>query len=211
MRPHPTLLALLAALAVPASSLADEPPAPPPKPDLSAPAPPPPSLDFDLLGPDAAPVPAADPGFQRRVERRRLMLKVHQGMGIATWTALAATSIVGQLQFDDRFRGGGDTGKWRTPHKALVITSSTLFATSGLLALLAPEPYQKRPLRLDTATVHKVSMAVATAGMLAQIALGVAARGKAGSLQERDLATAHQVVGYTTLGAMTIGAGALFF
>ena len=50
-----------------------------------------------------------------------------------------------------------------------------------------------------------------TAGMVAQVILGVAARGKAGTTQERDLAVAHQVIGYTTFGAMTAGAVVLFF
>jgi hypothetical protein len=139
------------------------------------------------------------------------MLKVHQGLGIATWASLAATAAVGQLQLDDRFRGGGDTGRYRTPHQALVATSSTLFLSAGLLALLAPVPYEKRGGRLDTATLHKVSMGVATAGMLAQIVLGISARRQAGSLRERDLATVHQGLGYATLGAFTVGAAVLFF
>lgn len=207
---HPALLAL-ALLAAPP----DDPPAPPPAaPDLSAPRPrdaPPAALDFELLEPAPTAAPAPDPAFQRRVERRRTMLKVHQGLGIATWTALAATSVVGQLHFDDRFRGGGDTGKYRDAHRALAYTSATLFTTAGLLAVLAPEPYQKRGARLDTATIHKVSMGVATAGMVAQVLLGVAARGKAGSTRERDLAATHQAVGYATLGAMTVGTVVLFF
>lgn len=207
------MLSALLALALLAAPPAD-PPAPAAGPDLSAPppaAPPPDALDFELLepAPDAAAAP--DPAFQRRVERRRTMLKVHQGLGIATWTALAATSVVGQLHFDDRFRGGGDTGRYRDAHRALAYTSASLFATAGLLAVLAPEPYQKRGARLDTATIHKVSMGVATAGMVAQVILGMAARGKAGSTRERDLAVTHQAVGYATLGAMTVGTVALFF
>jgi len=212
------MLPALVALTLLAAPAADPPAATPPPaaaaPDLSAPppaAPPPPALDFELLEPAPAPEAAPDPAFQRRVERRRTMLKVHQGLGIATWTALAATSVVGQLHFDDRFRGGGDTGRYRDAHRALAYGSATLFAAGGLLAVLAPEPYQKRGGRLDTATLHKVSMGVATAGMVAQVLLGVAARGKAGTTRERDLAATHQAVGYATLGAMTVGAVVLFF
>jgi hypothetical protein len=203
-------LLLLAAPAEPADPAG--PPAPPP--DLSAPpsaARPPPSLDFELLEPAPPAGPPSDPAFERRVARRRTMLKIHQGLGLATWTAMAATAVVGQLDFDDRFRGGGDTGKYRGAHRALAYTSATLFTTTGLLALLAPEPYAKRPARLDTATLHKASMAVAAAGMVAQVLLGVAARGKAGSTRERDLAATHQLVGYATLGAMTVGTVVLLF
>ena len=138
------------------------------------------------------------------------MLTFHQGLGIATWSALAATTVVGQLDFNDRFRGGGDTGKYHGTHKALAYGTSTLFLGTGLLGLLAPEPYEKK-VGFDTATVHKSSMALATAGMATQIALGLLARGSAGKLRERDLATAHQVTGYATLGAMTVGAVVLFF
>ncbi len=175
------------------------------KPDLA----PSPSLDFELLPEAKTPVvPSAR--LEREVQRRRRLLTVHQGLGIATWGAVAATAIVGQLDFDDRFRGGGDTRRFHPWHKGLAYGSAALFATTGSLALLAPNPYPKK-LRLDTATIHKSSMAIATAGMIAQIILGPLARSKAGSLRERDLAAVHQVVGYATFGAMTVGAGALLF
>jgi len=213
----PALLAV--AVFVPGAARADDPPAPSVRPagqspDLTAPMPrPPPGLDFDLLDPAAAATPTSpvDAEFARRVERRRTMLKLHQGLGIATWASLGATVVIGQLEFNDRFRGGGDTGKWLNPHRALAATTATLFATTGLLGVLAPEPYQKRSGRLDSAKVHKISMGVATAGMVAEIVLGIMARGKAGSVRERDLAGVHQVLGYTTFGAMTVGATALVF
>jgi len=169
---------------------------------------PPPDLDFELL--PAAPAPAIDLALEREVDRRRRMLGFHQGLGIATWTAMTATVVVGQLDFDDRFRGGGDTGKYHGWHKGLAYGTAALFTTSAALALLAPEPYAKGA-RLDTATVHKVSMAVAAVGLAAQIALGVWARSLEGELSERDVAAAHQVIGYATLGAMTVGAVVLVF
>ena len=54
-------------------------------------------------------------------------------------------------------------------------------------------------------------MAVATAGIVAQVVLGITARGRAGTERERDLATAHQITGYATLGAMTVGTVVLLF
>ena len=171
---------------------------------------PPPPLDFDLLPPETKASATVDLKLEKDVRRRRGMLTLHQGLGIATWTALAATVTLGQLNFDDRFRGGGDTGRWRGAHRTLAYGSTALFAGTGLLALLAPEPYEKRA-RLDTATLHKVSMGVATAGIATQIVLGIAARRSGGKLGERDLASAHQLTGYATLGAMTVGAVVLFF
>jgi hypothetical protein len=138
------------------------------------------------------------------------MLALHQGFGIAAWAALAATTLVGQLDFDDRFRGGGDTGRYHAWHRGLAAGAGALFLATGLLGILAPEPYPK-PLRLDTATVHKAAMGLAAAGMAAQLILGLAARGRAGTLSERRLAEAHQVVGYATFGAMTGGVVVLLF
>ncbi len=169
-----------------------------------------PPLDFDLLPPEPATAAAVDPRLDEQVRRRRKMLTLHQGLGIATWSGLAATAVVGQLDFNDRFRGGGDTGKYHGTHKVLAYGTSALFLGTGLLGLLAPEPYEKK-VRLDTATVHKASMGIAAAGMAAQIALGLLARGSAGRLRERDLSSAHQIAGYATLGAMTAGAAVLFF
>ena len=169
---------------------------------------PPPDLDFELL--PAASAPPVDLALEREVSRRRRMLTVHQGLGIATWTAMTATVVVGQLDFDDRFRGGGDTGKYHGWHKGLAYGTATLFATTAALALLSPEPYAKKS-RFDTATAHKASMAVAAVGLAAQIALGVWARSLEGELSERDVAVAHQVIGYATLGAMTVGAVVLVF
>jgi hypothetical protein len=160
-----------------------------------------PGLEFDLLPP---PKEKGNPELERQVKTRRQMLELHQAAGFATWAALTATVIVGQLNFNDRFRGGGDTGKYNTWHVGLAAGTSALFAGTGLLALLAPKPYPT-PGRLDTATLHKILMGAATAGMVTQIVLGVVARGQTGSTSERSIATAHQIVGYTTLGIYSAG------
>jgi hypothetical protein len=197
---RPALAAALL-LALPAPAGAQEPGEPGPPPDL----------DFELLPADrAASEPPIDLALELEVNRRRRMLGVHQGLGIATWTAMAGTVVLGQLDFDDRFRGGGDTGRYHGWHRGLAYGTAALFTASAALALLAPEPYAKKS-RLDTATVHKVSMAVAAAGLAAQIALGVWARSLEGELSERDVAAAHQVLGYATLGAMTVGAVVFVF
>jgi len=221
-RPAPALLPVLLLLVAVPPAQAEEPPATAPPPEQVAPpsaealrpAPPaaPSSFDFDLLGASPAGAGPIDPAFERAVGKRRLMLKVHQGLGIATWSALAATAVVGQLDFNDRFRGGGDTGKYHGAHKGLAYGSAALFTTAAVFSLLAPTPYAKKTERtLDTATLHKIAMGVAAAGMLAQVVLGVSARREAGSLRERDLAAAHQVLGYATLGAATAGAVILLF
>jgi hypothetical protein len=178
---------------------------------------PPPSLDFDLMDedpkPDAAVV-AAQAAEAERIDKavatRRTMLTLHQGLGIGTLVGLAGTSVVGQLSFNDKYRGGGATGRFFPLHVGLVATTTVLFSSVALLGVLAPVPYEKK-FRFDTATVHKLFMSVAALGMLTQLVLGVVTVRSDGQLHQVDLATAHQVIGYTTLGAMTAGAFTLFF
>ena len=167
-------------------------------------------MDFDLLEPSAAAETPqlVDPKLERAIAQRRTMLTLHQGLGLATLTTLAATVVVGQMHFHDRYRGGGDTRRFAALHTGLVIGSSSLFAGTGLLGLFAPTPFKKE-LRLDTITLHKVFVSLATAGMLTQVVLGLvtSSQQQEGKLSQVDFATAHQVVGYATLGA--VGAGAL--
>ena len=163
--------------------------------------------DFDLLPrekpPDAAAL-ARQADLSRTLSRRRDLLRLHQLGGFATIATLAATVVVGQLNYADKYGGGGDTGKYRTAHQVLAYGTSGIFAVTGILALLAPSPFE-RPLRMDTATLHKVSMLVATAGMASQVILGVITSRSEGKISQRDFALAHQIIGYTTLAATTAG------
>jgi hypothetical protein len=95
-------------------------------------------------------------------------------------------------------------------HLGLLTATTALFTTVGLLGVLAPVPYEKK-FRWDTANIHKIFMSVAALGMLSQIVLGLLTVNSEGHLPQVDLATAHQVIGYTTLGAMTAGTLTLFF
>ncbi|MFP2962858.1 hypothetical protein ACLEPN_35090 [Myxococcus sp. 1LA] len=169
------------------------------------------SMDFDLLEPaEAATAAQVDPDLEKRIGRRRTMLKLHQGLGFAMAAGLVGTTVVGQLQFNDSFRGGGDDRNLLGLHRGLAIGTSALFATVGLLGVLAPEPFEK-DFQWDTITVHKIFMALATVGMVAQIVLGIMATDRFGRLSETDMATAHQISGYVTLGAVSAGVFTLFF
>jgi|SRR5215217_2074237 len=171
-----------------------------------------PSLDFDLLEPDELTGAAqVDPELQARLDRRRTMLKLHQGLGFALAAGLVTTTVIGQLQFNDSFRGGGDDRNLLGLHRGFAVGTSVVFASVGLLGLLAPKPLEKEEFQWDTITFHKIFMSIATAGMLAQVILGIMATDRFGRLSETDLATAHQVVGYTTLGAVSAGVFTLFF
>lgn len=169
------------------------------------------SLDFDLLEPaETAAAAQANPELEKKVHRRRTMLKLHQGLGFALTASLLATTVVGQLQYNDSFRGGGDDRNLLGLHRGLAIGTSAIFASVGLLGLLAPEPFKKE-FKWDTITFHKIFMSAATLGMLTQVVLGIMSTHHYGKLSERDYAFAHQVVGYTTLGLVSGGVVTLFF
>lgn len=173
---------------------------PPPR---EQPAPP---LDFDLLGPPA-PAPKVDEGALRL---RRTMLSWHQGAGLALLGLQLATTVVGQLNYSDRFAGGPSTGRYELTHKVLAYSTLGLFAIDGSLALLAPSPL-RRDEGFDRVTLHKIAMFTAAAGMLAQGILGVVTREREGYLNQSQLATIHLAVGYATLAAVGVGVGALTF
>jgi cytochrome b561 len=172
-----------------------------------------PQLDFDFFGgQSAAPseggqVPlAAEPDLAKEVQTRRWMLKVHQTLGITTWLSMLATVIVGQLNYNQLYGGGGGSNKWQNPHRALVISTSTLFAATATFSLLAPTPY-KKPLRFDTGLVHRIAVIGATLGMVTEVVLGwiTTHQADAGNPHNlRTMAKAHQIVGYSTLGFLTI-------
>jgi len=160
--------------------------------------------DFNLLAPEKKPDAAALARIQSEIGRRRTLLRLHQIGGYATLATMTATVVLGQLNYIDKYGGGGDVGTYRTPHLLTAYTAAGVFAATGILAVLAPNPFEKR-LRLDTATLHKAAMIVATAGMATQVVLGILTAGKEGTVAQRDFALAHQIVGYTTLAATATG------
>jgi hypothetical protein len=169
--------------------------------------------DVDLLPKEAAPDAAAlqrQEELERSLAKRRQMLQMHQLGGMLTLASLGATVIFGQLNYIDKYGGGGDTGQWYQWHKFSAYTATAVFAATGALAVLAPSPIEK-PARLDTAMVHKIAMGIATAGMVTQIVLGFVTASKEGSVSQRDYALAHQIVGFTTFGATAVGFGVLTF
>ena len=173
----------------------------------------PPRDDFDLL-PKAATPSAAALARQRELERqlakRRTMLFYHQIGGFLTLGSLTATAVLGQLDYRDKYGGGGDVGTYRAWHRWVAVATTAIFAGTASLAVFAPVPIEK-PTGLDTATVHKIAMTVAAAGMATQIVLGIVTASKEGQYAQRDFALAHQIVGYTTLAASLTGFTVLTF
>jgi hypothetical protein len=171
--------------------------------------PPPGDFDFTLLPP--APKTAEDKALESSLATRRTLLQLHQGFGIATTALMLATVIVGQLNYTDKFGGGTGTGQYELAHGYLAAGTTLAFITTGILALVAPVPLEKHTEGFDLMTIHKWAMLVATAGLVAEIVLGIITVSAEGYSNQASLATAHLVVGYGTLAAMGTGVTVLFF
>jgi hypothetical protein len=172
--------------------------------DDKAPAP---SLDFDLLG-DApkAQIPPEDPSLRTR----RTMLTLHQGAGFGLLAMQLATTVVGQLNYNDKF-GIDNTGRYTETHRWLAYSNVGAFALTGAIALFAPRAKGGSRSGVDRVTIHRIGMAVATAGMLAQGLLGWQTARREGYLDKQDYGRTHLLVGYGTLAAMGVAVGALVF
>jgi hypothetical protein len=168
-------------------------------------APPPGSHEFDLLG-EPAKAERVDEGALRL---RRTMLNLHQGVGLGMFALQLATTVVGQLNYNDKF-GGDNTAKYVQPHAILAYSTLATFVAAGTLALLAPSPLRKSE-GFDRVSLHKLAMYGAAAGMLAQGILGVVTKSREGYQNQKSIATAHLVVGYVTFAAVATGVGALIF
>lgn len=206
LRPPGELLALAADTAAePERPQRPEQQAEPKKEGEPAPAskPKPGSLDFDLLG---APAKAHEVD-EGKLELRRTMLTVHQGVGLGMFGLQLATTVVGQLNYIDKF-GGDDTNKYKQTHQILAYSTLAAFVATGALALLAPSPV-KRDEGFDRVTLHKIAMFTAAGGMLAQGVLGIWTKDREGFQNQHGIATAHLVIGYVTLAAVATGIGAL--
>lgn len=163
------------------------------------------ALDFDLLGTPAKPQQIDE----RALRLRRTLLGWHQGVGLGMFALQLATTVVGQLNYDDKF-GGDNTAKYVQPHAVLAFSTLAAFAAAGTLAILAPAPL-KRDEGFDRVSLHKLSMFTAALGMAAQAGLGIWAQSREGYLNQQGIARAHLVVGYVTLAAVATGVSALVF
>jgi hypothetical protein len=176
--------------------------------EAPAAAPAPGSLDFDLLG-DAKP--PADAPDQQALRTRRKMLTWHQGLGLGLVGLQVATTVVGQLSYDDKFHGTSpaNTNRYRISHALLAYSTLGVFAVNGAVALLAPSPLRR--LDFDRVMVHRIAMGTAAVGMVAQAVYGIHTAGREGYLDQRRIARTHLVLGYGTLAATLIGVGAIAF
>ena len=181
----------------------------------------------------------AQPTTADLIRKRNKIKKVHKWMGITTWSLMTLSVVSGFIQFYNQYgwwKGQADNPCVQgnaifsqgacsgvpTAHLVLnVTTSAAYFATFGL-SFAMPDPLgvsegdSKFAKRLRT---HKVLRWVTFAGMLTQIALGVATANsewfgldRANDYNAlRGLATAHLAVSLMTYGAMTWAGAIMIF
>jgi len=191
---------------VPATSQVEDPPAAPTE---SAPA-------VDLFADEAGGAPVSNEEADRiaaEAATRRSRLSTHQILGTTTWGLMLVTTVLGQLNYSDEYGGGSRSGHYLWPHRIGSYLTTMSFTAAGIYALLAPTPY-KRPMKFDTAFVHKAAVIGATAGMVAQVVLGfwTARQADAGNPNGlKDRAKLHQIFGYSTFGMLTVAQATWLF
>src|SRR4051812_49375896 len=104
---------------------------------------PPGAGDIELLPTPAAPDPAQaarQEELERELQTRRKMLQLHQLGGMLTLASLGATVIFGELNYIDKYGGGGDTGRGDEGHRWGAFAPFAIFAGPGAPAPVAPPP-----------------------------------------------------------------------
>lgn len=168
-----------------------------------------PALDFDLLG--SRSLPKAPPVEDGRLRWRRGLLTGHQAGGFGLLALDLATTVVGQLNYNDRYASGDATSRFKLTHAILAWGTLGTFVATGTLAFLAPAPPERRAEGFDRVSLHKLCMFTAAAGMAAQGVLGIATRERTGRLDQGTWAAVHLAIGYVTFAAVATGFGALVF
>lgn len=166
-------------------------------------------LDFDLFG-DTAEVRemAIDPLVGAQAETRRSMLQTHQILGLSSLALMTTSVVLGQLNYADLHGGGARSGDFLLAHRISAYSTAGVFLGTAVFALFAPTPYEREG-GFDSGSVHRIAVIGASAGLVTQVVLGfVAARSAdAGNAVNYDsYASAHQLVGYATLGLMAVAA-----
>ncbi|MCC6877416.1 MAG: hypothetical protein IT378_24130 [Sandaracinaceae bacterium] len=173
--------------------------------------------------------------FADEIRHRQQIADVHRVFGIATWSSMLLTGVLGFIQYFNHYgffasrdstpcvTGSAVFGQdqcWGTSwvHRVSAIATTALYGTTFSLSLLMPDPNhadQGSSAFADHLRTHKVLRWVHFGGMLAQIFLGLAIgqnwfgldrANDYGALQA--LATVHQLIGWGTFGVLT-AAGAL--
>lgn len=179
----------------------------------------------------------ADRQFAADVRMRRELGTIHRALGIATWVSMTATVILGFVQYYNLYGiGAGQNSNpcvqgtaifgqeqcsgipW--PHRIAAITTSALYTATFALSFVLPDPNhasEGNGAFAERLRIHQALRWVHLAGMLLQAGMGIALSSGAfgdrandyGTLQ--TVAVVHQVIGWTTWGALTAAGAIMVF
>ena len=153
------------------------------------------------------------------LHRRAVLLRTHRVFGIAAWSSLLVTEVLGTLLALDRPTWFGDgncasdagalgcgSNLLGSLHETMAFVSVGLHTTAGILAIAAPDPdsasvgtdQASRTLRL-----HKALAWAHGAGMVLMPILGILGQSINNPDAARAFRTIHTGVGYATFAALT--------
>ncbi len=97
----------------------------------------------------------SDPQYQKELQIRSDMLQIHQTLGLITAVPLATEYVLGFVTAGNVANGSTNTGL----HAVLGVSTTALYATTALFAILAPKPKGLKPsgntqTHVDLAWVH---------------------------------------------------------
>jgi len=78
----------------------------------------------------------SDPQYQKDLQARSDMLKIHQTLGLVTAVPMTTEFVLGLVTAGDVAKGSTDTGI----HTALGLSTVALYGTTAMFAILAPKP-----------------------------------------------------------------------
>jgi hypothetical protein len=180
-----------------------------------------------------------DRRYAEAVRARADLGTIHRTMGIVTWASMTLTVVAGLIQYYNLYgfqagrddnpcaTGGAVFGQdqcWGTPwiHAISATLTTTLYSATLAMSigLLLNDPNSVlagRGAYSDRIRAHAVLALVHLAGMVAQIILGAGVANNwfgdrtndYGTLQ--TIATVHQVIGWTTWGALGAAGAIMLF
>ncbi len=83
----------------------------------------------------------SDPQFQKDLETRSDMLRIHQTLGLITAVPMTAQFVIGLSTENSVAHGNTDT----TLHTTLGLATAALYGTTAMFAILAPKPPGLKP------------------------------------------------------------------
>ncbi|HEY5039186.1 MAG TPA: hypothetical protein VIJ93_08965 [bacterium] len=103
----------------------------------------------------------SDPQYQKDLQARSDMLKIHQTLGLITAVPMTTEFVLGLVTSGDVHNGSIDT----KVHATLGISTALLYGTTAMFAILAPKPKGLKPsgntgVHEDLAWIHAPLMIV---------------------------------------------------